>query len=155
MSEETDINRLCLKLLKSQNPVIIVGGGSVFSNAGKKILQLSEKLAIPVATTYVVKGIIPENHPLSLGILFSNPAKEIINNSDLVIALGCYSLHFSPIELPNNLKLIQVDNDPSKKGLIFKNVKDRDFILGDINHVLYQVLMKCDIKNKVLLNKYE
>lgn len=142
-------------LLNAKNPVIILGGGCLFSAAGKEVLDLSENLGIPVATTYVAKGIIPEDHPLSLGILYSKPAIEIIAESDVIMSLGCYNMHFSPIHIPNQTKLIQVDIDPSTNGKIFQNLKDRFFILGDIKLVLDILSHKCKNEFTRTRAKYE
>lgn len=53
-------------LERAERPVIVVGGGAVASSAGHEIVKLAETYQIPVATSLNGKGIIPENHPLSL-----------------------------------------------------------------------------------------
>jgi acetolactate synthase-1/2/3 large subunit len=130
-------------LLKAKNPAIILGGGCLFSDAGKEVLELAENFGIPVASTYVAKGIFPEDHPLSLGILYGKPTIEIVDESDVVLSLGCYNMHFSPLQIPNQTKIIQVDIDPATDGKIFQNLRDRIFILGDIKMVLNSLLHIC------------
>lgn len=54
-------------LLKSEKPIMLVGGGGIISQAYDEVLTLSTLLVMPVATTMTGKGIISESHPLSVG----------------------------------------------------------------------------------------
>ena len=57
-----------VKLLKdAERPMLLVGGGAMWSNATQEVLKLAEMLMAPVATTMMGKGIIPEIHPLCHG----------------------------------------------------------------------------------------
>ncbi|MCR4999386.1 MAG: biosynthetic-type acetolactate synthase large subunit [Lachnospiraceae bacterium] len=56
------------KLLKSaKHPIILAGGGIHVSGAEKELVTFAEKMNIPVVTTIMGKGSIPENHPLYVG----------------------------------------------------------------------------------------
>ena len=56
------------KLLRSaEKPLILAGGGVNIAGAGDKLLQLAEKMQIPVVTTIMGKGAIPTSHPLYVG----------------------------------------------------------------------------------------
>jgi acetolactate synthase-1/2/3 large subunit len=76
----------------AKRPVIVAGNGAVLSRAGDAILRLAELLGAPVATTQTAKGVIPEDHPLSVGVIgwHGNPvAHELIREyADVVLALG-------------------------------------------------------------------
>jgi acetolactate synthase-1/2/3 large subunit len=54
---------------KATRPVIVAGGGVITSEAGAEVVEMAEKLSIPVATSLNGKGAILENHPLSLGVV--------------------------------------------------------------------------------------
>lgn len=82
-----------LAILRSaERPVIVAGNGAVLSRAGEAILQLAELLGAPVATSQTAKGAIPEDHPLSVGVIgwHGNPvAHELIREyADVVLVLG-------------------------------------------------------------------
>ncbi|MCI5141626.1 MAG: thiamine pyrophosphate-binding protein, partial [Candidatus Electrothrix sp. ATG1] len=83
-----------LKLLaKARHPAIIAGWGTYLSQAMPELRQLAELLQIPVATTPKAKGVFPESHELSLGVLGfagSPIAKEYIidNEVDVLFAVG-------------------------------------------------------------------
>ena len=75
----------------AQRPVIYAGGGIISAEASGDLLEFAERSQIPVATTLMGIGSMPETHPLSLrwlgmhGAVFANNA---VNEADLVIALG-------------------------------------------------------------------
>ncbi|MFI5040697.1 MAG: thiamine pyrophosphate-binding protein, partial [Acidimicrobiales bacterium] len=84
--------RALMILRGAQRPVIVAGNGAVLSRAGDAILELAELLGAPVATSQTAKGAIPEDHPLSVGVIgwHGNPvAHELIREyADVVLALG-------------------------------------------------------------------
>ncbi len=80
-------------LLKSTRPVIIAGGGANHSQAGQEIIALSEWLAAPVVTTISGQGIMPDDHPLALGVVGDNGfhpyANQAVEEGDLLLYVGC------------------------------------------------------------------
>ena len=58
-------------LSRAQRPVIIAGGGVTSSQAKQEVVELAEMLSIPVATSLNAKATIPDNHPLSVGVVGS------------------------------------------------------------------------------------
>lgn len=86
-------------LSAAKNPVILAGLGAVHHNAGSAILALAEAGEIPVITTYKAKGIIREDHPLSLGGHGLSPLSDtiilpLLRKSDCIILAG-----YDPIEM--------------------------------------------------------
>lgn len=75
----------------AQRPVIYAGGGIVSAEASPELLEFAERAQLPVATTLMGIGAMPETHPLSLrwlgmhGAVFANNA---VNEADVVIALA-------------------------------------------------------------------
>lgn len=75
----------------SQRPIIIVGGGAKYSEAGKVLERISEKHNIPLVETQAGKSTIVAGFPLNLGgvgVTGSAPANQIIKEADLVIGVG-------------------------------------------------------------------
>ena len=87
-----DIEKSIHLIKNSKNPVILAGAGVGWSEKGYELLiKFSEKLNIPVATTYLHNDVFPADNHLnvgSLGYLGSRAAMRTVKNSDLVIALG-------------------------------------------------------------------
>ena len=81
-------------LLKNHSNVIFLAGtGVVHSGASDVLKQVIERFDIPVATTLGAKGVIPETHPLSLGVFGwfgTRRANEILLSKkiDVLIILG-------------------------------------------------------------------
>ena len=75
----------------SKKPMIITGGGTIYSEATEILKQLVERTGIPVAETFGGKGALPYNHPSNLGAVGATGtpgANEITGETDLVIGIG-------------------------------------------------------------------
>ncbi len=123
-------------IVSSERPVIIAGGGAIISQAWSEVLELAELIVAPVATTLTGKGIVPETHPLSIGVIGDNGgrgfANRIVEEADLVIFIGCKTGSVATIKwtLPSKGKrVIHIDVDPREIG---KNYKTAVGIVGDV-----------------------
>ena len=65
----SNIDQMAKLINVSEKPLLLVGHGAVISKARNEIVTLAETLNAPVVTTKLGKGIIPETHKLSLGML--------------------------------------------------------------------------------------
>lgn len=94
--------------------VIFAGQGC--NGASEALLRLAETLSALVITTTSGRGVVSEDHPLSLGFEFGGNGvatfNELIDSSDLVIAIGCKFSHNGSrgfrLRIPRE-KLIHVD----------------------------------------------
>lgn len=128
-------------LAQAKRPGILVGWGAVCSKAHNEIRGLAELLGIPVATTLRAKGIIPENHPLSLGCIGlygTNAANSYFrSNVDVLLTVGCslheFTTHAWDEALMPTDALLQIDIDSSEIG---KNYPVTVGITGDAKQVL-------------------
>ncbi|WFU09952.1 3D-(3,5/4)-trihydroxycyclohexane-1,2-dione acylhydrolase (decyclizing) [Rhizobium sp. CB3090] len=76
---------------RSEKPVIVAGGGVLYSQATKELAAFAEAHAIPVVVTQAGKSAIDETHPLALGsvgVTGTSAANAIAEETDLVIAVG-------------------------------------------------------------------
>lgn len=82
-----------IKLIESSNrPLILAGTGIIWGHAVEKLRAFVQKNSIPIVTTYSARGVLPENHPLCLGMIGlrgTTAANFAGKNCDLLIALGC------------------------------------------------------------------
>ena len=75
----------------SKKPVIIAGGGVIYSEAAEVLKNLVEHTGIPVAETFAGKGSLPYNHPCNLGAVGATGtpgANQVCKDADLVIGIG-------------------------------------------------------------------
>lgn len=78
-------------LAKAQRPLIVAGGGVVYSRAEQQLLEFAERFHIPVGETFAARGAMPQGHSLNLGALGftgSPAAIQAAREADLVIAMG-------------------------------------------------------------------
>ncbi|OPY31217.1 MAG: acetolactate synthase catalytic subunit [Methanomassiliicoccales archaeon PtaU1.Bin124] len=133
-----------VKLLsEAERPMLLVGGGAMWSNASNEVRKLSEMLLAPVATSMMGKGIIPEEHPLALGMVGMHGreiARKAFLECDVMVAIGArFSDRSSGLdsELPESVKIIHIDIDPMEAG---KNPRTKVRIIGDAKKVLQQII---------------
>jgi 3D-(3,5/4)-trihydroxycyclohexane-1,2-dione acylhydrolase (decyclizing) len=75
----------------SKKPVIIAGGGLIYSEATEVLKKFVESTGIPVAETFAGKGSLPYNHPSNLGAAGATGtpgANKFTSEADLVIGIG-------------------------------------------------------------------
>jgi acetolactate synthase-1/2/3 large subunit len=86
------IERSAELLRGAERPVIVAGGGCKTSpGAAALVKELAEATRIPVASTLTAKGIFPESHELSLGVVGrsgTDSAAAATRNADVVLAVG-------------------------------------------------------------------
>ena len=114
-------------IVASQAPIMILGGGVILSNATAEFRALAEYLQIPVIMTYMGKGGLPYNHPLSAGhagIQVGGPmGNKTFLESDLVIGVGCRftDRHTGKLDVyVGKRKFIHIDISPSQIGNVIK-----------------------------------
>ncbi|MDF1592307.1 MAG: thiamine pyrophosphate-binding protein [Desulfobacterales bacterium] len=140
------LEELTLHLQGALRPVIVVGGGANHSQAGKEIISLSEWLQAPVVTTISGQGIMPDDHPLALGVIGDNGfhphANRAVEEGDVLLYIGCKMGSVSTIKwtLPSykaDRKILQIDLDPE---LLSNNFKNTLSVAGDARLVLEDLL---------------
>ena len=120
--EAEAVERALGVLLQAKRPIIIAGRGVTWSRAAKQLLDLVEALGIPVVTTEMGRGSIPEHHPLSAGLVGHfglSTANAMLSDSDVVLGLGCQFRNVNTLnwQLINpKAKIIQVEPDPLEIG---------------------------------------
>lgn len=130
-------------LEKAERPVLLIGGGVIASGASPEVLELAERLNLPVIMTLMGLGGFPGDHEQSLGMpgmhgtYYANMA---IANCDVLLAVGARFDDrvtgrvdaFAPYA-----KIIHIDIDPTS---IQKNVKVDVPIVGDCKRALARLL---------------
>ncbi len=132
-------------LLRAKRPAIIAGWGVVLSRGAKELLELAQFLKIPVATSPKGKGVFPESHELSLGVLGfagSSVAREYIleGEVDVLLAVGTSFNEMMTGGWDERLRpskdLIQIDVDAEEIG---KNYPVNMGLVGDGRTVLREI----------------
>ena len=109
-------------LMEAKRPTIYAGGGVVMSGAAAELREFAERTQIPVATTLMAIGAMPDSHPLALrmlGMHGSVAANNAVNESDLVFAIGARfddRVTGAVNEFCKHAKIIHVDLDAVELG---------------------------------------
>ena len=145
--EPARIAEAARRIARAGRPVLVAGGGVAASGAQAEVVRLAEKLSLPVATSLNAKGAIPENHPLSAGVVGSYSRKcanEIVSEADLAIFVGSHTggqvTHFWQIPRPGT-PVVQIDVDPSQIG---RNYPAEVAIQGDAKATLERLVEAVD-----------
>jgi 3D-(3,5/4)-trihydroxycyclohexane-1,2-dione acylhydrolase (decyclizing) len=78
-------------LSKAEKPLIIAGGGVLYSGATETLRAFAEAHRIPVAETQAGKSALPADHPLnmgSIGVTGTSAANELAEEADVILAVG-------------------------------------------------------------------
>jgi sulfoacetaldehyde acetyltransferase len=114
-------------LAKARFPVIVSGGGVIFSDGVDECVRLAEQLDAPVVNSYLHNDSFPANHRLwagPLGYQGSKAAMKLIAEADVVVALGTRLGPFGTLPQhgldywPRQAKIIQIDSDHRMLGLV-------------------------------------
>ena len=141
--DQKKITQAANLIRQSTQPLLYVGGGAIVSEAYKEVSELVNYLEIPIATTLMGKGIINENHPLSLGMLGMHGtvyANYAVSECDLLIALGARfddRVTGKLDEFACHAQVIHVDIDPAEVG---KNRTPQVGIVGDVKEFIQDLL---------------
>lgn len=105
---------------KAKRPVILAGQGTMISRADKELMELATKLKCPVTSTLLGKGVFPETHDLSLGMLGMHGtayANKAMVECDLLLNVGSRfddRIIGQPDKFCADAKIIHIDIDPAE-----------------------------------------
>jgi 3D-(3,5/4)-trihydroxycyclohexane-1,2-dione acylhydrolase (decyclizing) len=91
LPDETALSRAVEPIRAARRPLIVAGGGVIYSEATEALRRLCERTGIPVAETQAGKGSLPYDHPSALGaigVTGTLAANRIAAQADLVLGVG-------------------------------------------------------------------
>ncbi|GIO13983.1 acetolactate synthase large subunit [Cohnella xylanilytica] len=133
------VDKMIRAIEQAERPILLVGGGAVYSGAHEEVYEFVTKTQIPITTTLLGIGAFPTGHELHMGFPGMHgtwTANTAIQNADLLISIGARFddrvtgklSGFAP-----KAKIVHIDIDPAEIG---KNVPTDIPIVGDIKAVL-------------------
>ncbi len=145
-SDPDAVKRAAELLLVAEKPVIVAGGGALYSGCSTELMRLAELFGAPVLTTPSGRGVIPEDHPMSLGqvgLYRTRLGRDAYQSADLIISLGSRNEEFQTAAwsyYPQGAAFIQVDIDASELG---RNFQPSVPVVGDAKLFLQDLLVYC------------
>jgi acetolactate synthase-1/2/3 large subunit len=140
--DPTAIDEALQLIAQSRRPLILAGQGAMISRAGEQLMELAETLGCPVTTTLLGKGIFPETHKLSLGMLGMHGtayANKAVCEADLILNVGSRfddRIIGKPHMFGRNAKIIHIDIDPAEMN---KMIRPHVQIVGDAKAALNEL----------------
>jgi acetolactate synthase-1/2/3 large subunit len=130
-------------LVESRRPVLYVGGGVVRAGASAELRRLTDLTGVPVVTTLMARGALPDSHPQHLGMPGMHgtvAAVTALQKADLLISLGARFddrvtgklSSFAP-----HATIVHADIDPAE---ISKNRVADVPIVGDAKDVIAELI---------------
>ena len=114
-------------LKRAERPLIVAGGGVLWSGASDDLAKLAEALSAPVMTSTGRDDVMSADHPLHLGSIGRGTlpeARALFEAADVVLAVGTRLAHttsfLKPSFLPGGAKLIHAALDPRSIGRAYR-----------------------------------
>ncbi len=127
-------------LQSAERPLVIIGKGMAFSHAEDEVRAFIEQTQLPFLASPMGKGVMPDDHPLSVGAARSLALQQ----ADVVFLMGArfnWIMHFGlPPRYNKNVRVIQLDIEPEamhqNKPAEVALVGDGKAIVGQLNTAL-------------------
>ena len=91
LPEPEVVAQVAALIAKAQRPLIVAGGGAIYSDASAALDALATTFGIPVCESQAGKGVLPWNHPSNVGPVGAAgglAANRLAKDADLVISIG-------------------------------------------------------------------
>jgi acetolactate synthase-1/2/3 large subunit len=144
------IERAAETIAQANNPLILVGNGAIRDQASAAVTEFATKLNIPVANTFMGKGVIPYTHPLALwavGLQLRDYISCGFDRADLAIAIGYDLIEYSPKRWNPDGKIPIVHIAATHAEIDSSYIPVAE-VVGDISDSLTEILQRVDRSSK-------
>jgi acetolactate synthase I/II/III large subunit len=144
------IEQAASAISQAQNPLILVGNGAIRAAASEMVTKFATQLNIPVANTFMGKGVIPFSHPLALWAVGLQQRDYIscgFDQADLVIAIGYDLIEYSPKKWnpTGAIAIVHIGVEAAEVDSSYIPVAE---VVGDISDALQEILNRTDRSDK-------
>jgi 2-hydroxyacyl-CoA lyase 1 len=135
-ASDADIDAALAALRSAERPLVIVGKGMAWSRAEAEVRSFIDKTKVPFLNSPMGKGVMADDHPLSVGAARSHALRE----ADLIMVLGArlnWIMHFGlPPRFNPDVRVIQLDISAEQ---LSTNVATEVGLVGDGKAVMAQL----------------
>ncbi len=136
------VERAAEIISNAKNPIILAGNGVVRGKAWKQLDTFARELRIPVANTFMAKGVIPFKHEMALGSagLQSNDYVSCgFSKADVIICIGYDLVEYHPYlwHPTKDRTIVHIDQSPAEVDAYYPVECG---VVGDIKHSLLRIL---------------
>lgn len=113
------VRRVADIVCAAHRPVVLAGHGAARAGATAALVRLADELGIRVANTFHGKGVMPDDHPNSigtLGFMGHDYANFGFDNADVIVAVGYELQEFDPVKINphGDKKIIHIHRFPAE-----------------------------------------
>ncbi len=137
----SQVERAVQAISEARSPLILAGNGVIRAKAWQQLADFAERLNIPVANTFMAKGVMPFRHPLTLGSA-GLQAKDYVHcgfeDADVIICIGYDLVEYHPYlwHPSRDRAIVHIDTMPAEVDAYYP-VKVG--VVGDIKHALLRI----------------
>ncbi len=135
-ADPASIEAALAALKTAEKPLVIVGKGAAYANASDEVREFIESTQLPFLASPMGKGVMPDDHPLSVGAARS----FVLQNADLVLLMGArlnWIMHFGlPPRFNPDVRVLQMDISAEEIGT---NVSTEVALVGDAKAITSQL----------------
>ncbi len=136
---DTAIARAGELLAKAKRPIAVLGSSAMRMAKPELLRQVIERHNLPFATTTMAKGMIDEDHPLSIGCIERScrqVQRKLLRSADLIVGLGYDTVEVEYEAWIGDVPLLQIDIEPVD---IAPSVKLAHQVTGDLDASLERI----------------
>jgi acetolactate synthase-1/2/3 large subunit len=133
--EADQLDRAVAILENAERPLVWAGGGALRSEAAGAVAAVAERLAAPVLTTYMARGLLGADHPCAVGLPPHLPAAgRLWDEADAVLAIGTDfdGMMTQNWTMPPPRHLVAINIDPADAA---KSYEPELVLVGDAGDV--------------------
>ncbi|MBI5223649.1 acetolactate synthase large subunit [Candidatus Micrarchaeota archaeon] len=136
---------------EAKNPVILCGNGTVRTQKCTELVEFAQAVKIPIAKTFMSKGAITGEHPLSMGtmgIAMGDYVLEEFRKSDLVITVGYDLVEYGPgfWNPDHDKKIVRIHSVP--EDFVDSHFEYDVDVVGDIGYNLAALSKIVNVRNQ-------
>ncbi len=136
------VDRAAEIISNAKNPIILAGNGVIRGKAWKQLDAFAQELRIPVANTFMAKGVIPFKHEMALGSagLQANDYVSCgFSKADVIICIGYDLVEYHPYlwHPTKDRTIVHIDQSPAEVDAYYPVECG---VVGDIKHSLLRIM---------------
>ncbi len=140
VAPDADIARARELIAAAKHPIAVLGSSAMRLADPDLLRKVIERHSLPFATTTMAKGLIDEDHPLSLGCIERSCRqiqRRFLRSADLIVGLGYDTIEVEYEAWIGDVPLLQIDIDPVD---VAPSVKVAHQVTGDLDHSLARLV---------------
>ena len=131
-----DIDKIHELIAKAKRPIAVIGSSAMRVREPGLLREVIERHHLPFATTTMAKGMIDEDHPLSVGVIeraCRQVQRKLLRSADLIVGLGYDTIEVEYEAWIGDGPLVALDIDAAD---VAPSVNLTHQAVGDLDHAL-------------------